>query len=146
MSPTFERIVQTTPPFDKRSSDPKKNYGIGGLTLRYILKGPKGATQFVFYTCQHQKHVADELVRQDNTRFNRFHGMGADVGCHSPVPMYEGQTPMKGKCDVLGGTCYYDGSSLQASEFEDEFLREGEPAVWRLLEDRYHLWLDKSDD
>ena len=119
---TFERSIQVSPPFDKRTNDPKTNGGIGAMELRFILKGAKGATQFVFYN-----------------------GMGDDIGYHSYKPQYEGHTAMRKTCDILGCACYYDGSSQQASEFEDEFLREGEPAVWRMLEERYHSWFEKED-
>lgn len=145
---TFEKIIQVQPPFDKRHSDPKQNYGIGGMTLRFILKGPKGATQFIFYTGQHLKHVADELYTSNrDVRFNPFHGMGADIGRHAYAPgEYDDKDkPSQKECDILGCPCWYDGSGLQASEFEDEFLRDGEPAVWRMLEERYYLWLDQKE-
>lgn len=142
----FERIIQVQPPYDKRHPDPSKNYGIHGMTLRFILKGPKGATQFIFYTGQHLKHVADELAaKQNGSRFNRFHGMGADIGYHAYTPQYEGQTPME-KCDILGCDCYYDGSSLRAREFEDEFLQRGEEAVWPMLEDEYRRRFEEKSD
>jgi hypothetical protein len=142
----LEKIIEISPPFDRRHEDPSKNYGIGGMTLRFILKGPKGATQFMFYTAQHLQHVADELYfRNRSSRYNPFKGMGADIGYHSHRPMYEGHTPMNGTCDVLGGQCYYDGSSLQASEFEETFLREGTPAVWKMLEERYHSLFSEAD-
>lgn len=138
----FEKIIRVSPPYDKRHSDPKKNYGIGGMSLRFILKGTKGATQFVFLTGQYQKHVADELATKYDGRYNSFHGRGADIGYHSPVPHYEGQSICQNDCEVLGGPCYYDGSSLQAGDFEETFLREGEPAVWAMLEERYHEIFD----
>ena len=142
---TFERSIQVIPPFDKRTNDPETNGGIGAMQLRFILKGEKGATQFVFYTGQYLRHVADELVAKSLGQVNSFHGMGADIGYHSYKPQYEGHTVMRENCDILGCACYYDGSSLQAREFEDEFLREGEPAVWRMLEERYRFWFEKED-
>ena len=41
-------------------------------------------------------------------------------------------------CDVIGGNCYSDGSSLYAMEvvFPD-FMKRGEEAVWYHLEDLY---------
>ena len=85
----LERIIQVSPPFDKRTNDLETNYGIGAMQLRFILKGANGATQFVFYN-----------------------GMGEDIGYHSYTPQYEGQTVMRKTCDILGCACYYDGSSL----------------------------------
>jgi len=140
----FEKIIKISPPYDKRSADPSKNYGIGGMTITFILKGALGATQFTFYTGQYQKHTADELWRKDELKHNPFKGMGADIGCHSRKPSYEGQNSTDEDCDLVGGKCFYDGSSLQASEFEDEFLTNGEPAVWKMLEERYNMWLTPS--
>lgn len=39
------RLVEWTPAYDKQ---PK--YGIHGMELRFVLKGPEGATQFLLYT------------------------------------------------------------------------------------------------
>jgi hypothetical protein len=46
----LEKIVKFDPAYDKRSSDHKKNYGVHGVTLRMVLKGNKGAVQFVLFT------------------------------------------------------------------------------------------------
>jgi len=35
----LERIVDFSPAFDKRHKDPKKNYGIGAVLIRFVLKG-----------------------------------------------------------------------------------------------------------
>lgn len=137
MSTTFQRIIQVTPAFDKRNDDPKKNYGIGAMTLRFLLVGDRGAVQFVFYTAQYTRPVADELWAKSH-KYNPFHGMGVDIGYHSPVAQYEDQ-PQR-PCDVLScKQCYYDGSSLRASEFADEFLEGGEAVVWPMLEREYAL-------
>lgn len=142
----FEKITQVTGAWDKTHPEPSKNYGIHSMQLRFILKGEKGATQFCFSTCQHLKHVADNLyANHRNLRFNPFHGMGTDIGYHSPTPQYEGQTPMD--CDLLpGGKCYYDGTSLGASEFEDEFIAGGDAVVWPMLEKRYRELFEGPQD
>jgi hypothetical protein len=56
----FERIVQFLPAFDKRHPDPSKNYGIHGVELRMVLKGPKGAVQFVLFTNWQLLHITRE--------------------------------------------------------------------------------------
>lgn len=135
---TFERSVEVRGAYDKRNPDSTKNYGIHAMTLRFVLKGPKGAMQFVFYTAQHLRHVADELYTSNtDVRYNPFHGTGADIGYHSLTPHYEGQPCHD--CDLLpGGKCYYDGTSLGATKFEDEFIAGGDAVVWPMLEKRYH--------
>lgn len=128
----FEKITQVTGAFDKRDPDPTKNYGIHGMSIRFVLKGPKGATQFLVYTSMHLPHVHDELQLKGLD----LKPMGADIGYHSYVPQYEGQTSMK-DCDILGCDCYYDGSSLRADEFMPTFLSGGDKVVWTMLEEEY---------
>lgn len=133
----FKQIISIQPPFDKRNADPNKDYGIGGLLIRFMLLGPKGATQFVYSTAQYQKHVADEFWNEPRRKYNPFTGMAFDIGYHSPVAQYERQKSRE--CDLLPeGKCFYDGSSLQASEFEERFLQDGEEAVWPMLRERYN--------
>lgn len=135
MSDKFKRITRVSPAFDSRHDDPKKNYGIGSMTLRFVLVGELGAVQFVFYTAQYTRNVADELFNK-NRKYNPFHGMGADIGYHSPIAMYDGQHQRD--CDVIPcGKCFYDGSSLRASEFADEFISGGDAVVWPMLEREY---------
>jgi len=135
---SFEHIVKVTGAFDRRDPDPKKNYGIHGMELRFILKGERGAMQFVVYTPIHLEHVAEELWQNHRTKnYNPFKATGADIGYHSKTPRYEEQPKME--CEYTGcGHCYYDGSSLQADEFMPEFLAGGSDAVWKMLEERYN--------
>lgn len=134
---TFERITEIIGAYDRRDPNPHKNCGIHGMDMRFILRGSKGAVQFVFYSAQHLRHVADELLRSADPRFNPFHGIGVDIGYHSPKPMYPGQTGREDCPYLNGATCYYDGSSLRASEFEDAFIAGGSEAVWPMLEAEY---------
>lgn len=123
--------------FDKRHPDPHQNYGIHGMELMFRLQGPRGVVQFLVYTGMHLRHVEEELwERNQGGRYNPFSPDGADIGYHSPVPTYEGQTARE--CDLLPeGKCYYDGTSLGASEFMPTFLEGGDEAVWKMLEERY---------
>jgi len=128
----FEKIVTMSGAYDKRHPDPKKNYGIHGMDIRFVLKNEKGAVQFLAFTGIHLPHVAQEFKGRE------YFGepTGADIGYHSPTPMYEGQEPMD--CDLMAeGKCYYDGSGLQADEFMPEFIAGGTDAVWKMLEKRH---------
>ena len=140
----FEKIVQVSPPFDRRNADPKLNYGIHGMDLKFVLKGELGATQFLVYTPLHLPHVADELFNSPERKYNPFRGMGADLGYHSYKPMWDDQKPMS-DCDILGCDCYYDGSGLAAEELYVSFLQQGEPAVWRKLEQYYTKMFSHPD-
>lgn len=136
---TFERRITMRGAFDRRHPDPKQNYGIHGMEIRFTLIGEWGATQFLVYTPIHLRHVADELWEKANRRYNPFEAAGADIGYHALHPHYEGQEEYE--CDLLpGGKCFYDGSGLAADEFLPEFVAGGSDVVWPMLEERYHKW------
>ncbi len=134
----FVRELTIVPPFDKRSNDPGRNYGIHGMEFRFVLSKDNRATQFVAYTQLHLPHVARELHEQPKSRYlNPMEIQGADVGYHSPTPTYEGQTCTDEACQVTGGKCYYDGSSLRAEEWAKRWLEDGTDMIWMLLREQY---------
>lgn len=141
----LERIIEITPAFDKRHLDPSKNYGIGSCVIRMVLKGPKGAYQFILDTGWDLPHVQEYLVKEHDQPKNYCRNpMPADVGYHSSKPMYEGQTQMSGKCEfVEGGKCYYDGSTLHANSVYLMLLEGGSEKVWQYLEKLYKEELEK---
>lgn len=131
---TFRREVVFEPAFDKRHTDPEKNYGIGGVVMKFFLVGPAGTIQFVTSTGWHLPRVVDEGIKGTL--------MAYDIGYHSPKSMYEGQTVLTTECELVeGGTCYYDGSGLQADAFLRILIEQGSDALWAALEKRYHVWL-----
>lgn len=141
----MERIITFEPAYDKRDPNPRKNYGIHGVNLRFVLKGDKGAVQFVIYTNWMLPHVTQELLHKASgkeliSRYIEFTflPMPADRGYHSPVPMYEGQSIVSDSCEYLDGKpCYYDGSGLTAEDIYKRLVAEGDSAVWEELESYY---------
>ena len=135
-----ERIMRFRPAFDKRSSNPKKNYGIHGAELAFYLKGEEGAIQFVIYTNWHLPHVQKEL---DNKLHDHIlcHPMPADLGYHSKIPRYDGQKALTEDCEWTGGKCYYDGSGLNADRIYKILVEQGDEAVWKELEKEYTIRL-----
>jgi hypothetical protein len=134
----FRRRVEFCPAYDKRHTDPKKNYGVRGMELRFVLIGPMGATQFVFSTGLQLPHVRKEWFDKHNGEFETCDlnkPMGVEVGYHAREAQYEGQTARP--CGYLGGECFYDGSGLRADEFYPTFLAEGDDAVWTMLREEY---------
>lgn len=134
----LERILDLSPAWDKRSADPKTNYGIHGADLRLVVKGPLGAVQFLLFTGWDCKKIRAEQRRRSEWG---GHVMAADLGYHSPRPMYEGQGEQSppGECPYVpaGSSCYYDGSGLNAERIFDTLTDEGEEAAWAALEDYY---------
>ena len=149
----FERIVECEPAYDRRNPDSSKDYGIGAVRIRFVLKGPKGSVQFLIGTDWYLPAIQPEIDAKDRAwdRANppirhRVRPNGWDVGYHSPRPRYKGQNPMDGKCEyVQGGKCYYDGSGLRADEWvKDILLPQGSDGVWKALETEYHVLFTKK--
>lgn len=130
----FERRVEFSPAYDKRDPDPKKNYGIGSVNIRFVLIGDKRAVQFYLMTGSWVlPHVAEEYKAKGLVS----EVLPADLGYHSPVPMYDGHDSITENCEYIGGPCYYDGSGLAANRIWKVLLEEGDKGVWRELEEYY---------
>jgi hypothetical protein len=144
----FTRQVKFYPAYDKRNSDPKKNYGIHGVDMRFLLTGEKGVIQFVIFTNWYLPNVKEEFeAKRQFSQYNAFTPMPADVGYHSYTPMYEGQNVASESCEYLGGKpCYYDGSGLYAETVFDVLVKDGDEAVWKLLEESYYDHFGKQED
>jgi hypothetical protein len=207
----LKRIIEVEPAYDKRNPDPSKDYGIHGVSIRLVLRGPLGAVQFLLYTNRQLPHIQamtlkrviaefPEISPVDQRKILDYSGdftvgqelaevaewekflnklelsehtllqpMAADIGYHSPEPMYEGQQPIchilrEPKFDKTTGKitpaiygdpvicpyvdndipCYYDGSTLNAEPIYQIFLKKGEEALWRELEKRYEIQFVKS--
>ena len=131
----MERLVFFEPGFDRRSSDPKKNYGITGMKIRFVLRGEQGAVQFLVGTSWYPEHVQRERHGKVDRYFD-VQPLAWDLGFHSIAPRGNGESSFD--CDVLPtGKCYYDGSTLNAEPIRDRFLVEGDDAVWEELEVYY---------
>lgn len=139
----MKRDIVFEPAYDKRNADAKKNYGIHGVNMCWYLKGELGTVQFLVYTNWHLPHVQDEIDAKAEPEYARFKHYNhkpqpADVGYHSPKPMYDDDTPVLESCDALDGRpCYYGGSGLHAQHVFGVLLKEGDKAVWKHLEDYY---------
>lgn len=129
--------------FDKRHPEPNKNYGIGSVELGWYVKGEAGVIQFTLITGWHLKRVADELIRRCDGPNGQFphcslQPLPSDIGYHSPVPLYDGQTVLTDECPFLDGRpCYYDGSSSMADGVFKVLVEQGEDALWAALEEWY---------
>lgn len=127
------------PAFDKRDADPKKNYGIGAMTMTFLVIGPKGAVQWMISTNWYVDSACRHLDGFPRSRLDKPRPMGYDLGYHSKEPHYEDQEAIRGgeTCEYTGGPCYYDGSSLNAELPIEGFLAGGEDYLWPKLEALY---------
>lgn len=137
----WERDVIFYPGYDKRDPNPSKNYGICGGRLIFVLKGTKGAIQFMVGMPLYPDTAVQHLINHHNGNAyeiaKSMKPSGWDVGYHSHEPMYEGHEPMQGECHIIGGKCFYDGSSLRADEWLSEFLVGGTNWLWPQMEREY---------
>ena len=138
----FKRIMRTRPPFDKRSDDPNKNYGVGGLRLWFILKGKQGAVQIMLGTKLYPAKVMREWKRKgDDYPFHNDEESITcwDVGFHSKKKPHYFETSDKQECDILG-KCYYDGSSLRGEDDNvvENYMEHGDDWIWEYLEKYYY--------
>jgi hypothetical protein len=142
----FKREIEWTPAFDKRHTDPQKNYGIHGVNMKWLLTGPKGVIQFMVYTNWHLPHVRREREERVSDHY-LCQPIPADVGYHSPTPMHEGEKPCTESCPYLGGKpCYYDGSGMAAVELFDVLVTKGGEAVWEEMEDTYRSCFEEGEE
>lgn len=138
----MKKEITFVPAFDKRNSNPSKSYGIHGVDIKFIYGDGRGYVQFVLYTNWQLPSVEEEALAKANSSIatNRYpfvmwqKPMAADLGYHSPTPIFEGQDPMD-NCHLLGGgKCYYDGSRLNAERIFTVLREQGSEGVWSELE------------
>lgn len=149
----FERRVDVSPSFARLHSNPSVNYGIGAMRLWFILIGPKGAVQWQIGTnwyCklaqEHLRSLPDRLndAAENSLGGSRYQPQAWDLGYHAREPQYESQTAVRDECHVLGGPCYYDGSSLNAEYLIDGFLEGGDRFLWPALEEYYRHTFEEA--
>ena len=133
-----------------KSSDCKPNsgwsHGKHGLEIKFVVKGDKGAIQFLLYTGwipQYSKR--DSISGLYINNWGSF-VLPADLGYHSKEPMYEGQDTIVDSCVYCDGLpCYYDGSSLNASDAMYTLVNGGDKALWEFLKGFYnHIFYNGS--
>lgn len=136
----FSRRVVFQAAYDKRSKDPRKDYGVGQVYIHFSLVGPVGAISVVISTGWYLPHVARKQVRS-NIEWMQKWGHPLDrvgqygVHFHYPNPQYEDHS--QSDCDLLpGGKCYGNGRFADDS-YLNILLAEGDDAVWKKLEEEY---------
>ena len=129
----MERIIEITPAFNKMS----EGLGVHGCGLRMVLKGPLGAVNFVLYTQWQLPSTIEMWKGKGQYSVGMNEPVPADLGFHSPKPIYDGQPAVRSDCSYVDGPCYYDGSSLNAMSMYRVLVERGSDGVWEELE-RYY--------
>lgn len=137
--------IEISPAWDKRSDVLGKNYGIHSCELRMYLGNDDGWVQFITYTGWYTPEIEEEYKHNPKVKlvievypFTMIAApQPADLGFHSPKPIYEGQDS-RNDCHLLKGPCFYDGSGLNAIEMFNHLRREGTEGVWKRLENYWN--------
>lgn len=137
-----EHWIECNAAYDRSDPDPKKSYGVHGVDMRWYVRGPEGAVQFVVYTNWHLPHVQERLDARDGSKFPHVlcHPLPADIGYHARTAQYDGQTPITPDepCPLIGVPCYYDGSGLHAEKVFRILIEQGGDALWAYLDNYYN--------
>ena len=140
----LEESVQFTPGFNCRDRS-GNGHGVHGMEVWWLLRGPAGAAQFLLYTDWvpgkltpgHGLSLDGSVPGKFTRDGEQMYPMGADLGYHSRRPQHEEQKPISDDCSVIGGPCYYDGSTSRAEDLKREFVVKGENVIWQALENEY---------
>ncbi len=141
--------IRFYPAWDKRSDDPKKNYGIHGVTIGFYLTGEKGTVQFTIYSNWQLKNVQHEIDSKTphiDFPYLSHKPLPADLGYHARIPQYEGQDCMDLNCEFIGDKCFYDGSSLNAERVFNVLTEKGHDGVWEELADFYNELIGENNE
>lgn len=144
----FERIIRFNPAFDKRHAEDNKNYGIGSVTIIFILKGHHGAVQvmintdwFLPATIKEYKKIGNKgKCPPTNLRDKEDYLDCWDVGFHAKVKPSYMEYSNENNCDILdSGKCYYDGSGTKGHDDKviKILLEKGSDGIWKYLEKYY---------
>lgn len=125
----LERIISFRPGYICEMGP--QGHGVHGMDLIFVVKGEKGAIQFLLFTGWMPNWT-------EYSQPQPYHPIPAELGVHSRAPLYESQAVICRPCQWLGGTCYYLGSVLQAESAFKLFVKEGEEALWKHLEATYN--------
>lgn len=125
------RCLTITGAWDKRSDNPAKNYGVHGMDLYFEVKRANIGATARFFTNWHLEIVL-YWWKSRGISPSSNEGLGS-IDYHSPIALYEGQTPTT-LCKVTGGNCYGGGSSLAAVDIWRKFKEDPE-SIWTTLEE-----------
>ena len=78
---------------------------------------------------------------------NRFLFSVHGIESHRKNPSYEGAMPYEGYCWVTHGTCYPDGSTINAKESLEHINPDGsnDSEIWMVLHKFYNDWIDREN-
>lgn len=158
----MEKWIEVNPAYDGRLMEPPRDVGAHGVELSFYLRTDIGATSFTLFTgwllpetvrFPYRVFSADEIqptklkwnsdfsvIKYAKQMDTSFGPLPVDLSYHSWEPQQNWHTEsVASECNLSPtGTCYSDGSGLNAISVFDSLLREGHEGVWRELEEYYN--------
>jgi len=153
----MEHKILFLPAFDRTDPDPKKNYGVGDLGIKFLVIGNKGIVEFDLSTNWYFDYVMDrrvewikDLVQQKKENFLIKH-----VLCPKPMDLcyYSSVKVFEDDCYFENGLHFLENKSLvyYGYKYMDEkenmvahdvaywrLIKQGEDALWQYLEEYYY--------
>lgn len=152
----MERKIFFFPAWDRTDPDPKKDYGVNDLELRFVVLGDGKAVEFQLHTGWYQPHIMDRryqeikqgiyLGNKDYLVRRYINPFPADVCCFSINDLGEDSTYFEGGLDYLFDhvPCYYsykydeENSGMYSPDHALGLLVEkGDETLWQYLENYY---------
>lgn len=133
----FKTHIEIQPAFDKRDPNPSKDYGIGSVKIRFVLRGEKGA---VIFSCSTGMYLPQQVKEHGHDEWKKWQPMGYGVWYCTTTPI-EGVEPRKNCENLDGKDCYGDGSCLASDEVMPILISEGSEGLWKKLKEYYNDWL-----
>ena len=144
----MKRIVKFYPAWDRTDPDPKKNYGVRDIDLRFLVVGKDKAVEFQLSTNWYLEHVMkkrleamkhDVWVQKDDFLLKTFIApYPLDVCYYSPKRLSEDDAEWE---DGLS-----DKSIISCAPIFYGYKYEEEESGYRSPEHAYHLLLEKGED
>jgi hypothetical protein len=139
---TWQKWIETSPAWDKRSNLPRKNFGVSSASLFFYLKKVETnqTLEWVVDTAWYLPEIQKEW--EENGTLFRPKPQGNQLCGHSrPVvtEASEGDDKIYDVCKITGGPCVGDCTYI-TQDLWDALLRKGSDGVWELLEAKHAEW------
>jgi hypothetical protein len=141
----LRREVKFDSAYHRVHDDPRKNFGVGSVHVRFLLEGPEGALTYVALT---EWHLDETYAWWESRGLNdRLRRSSLPVACypavyHSPRRLTE-DDHYRGShqgCEYLGGAPCYSGDTsgyADADQLFEVLVREGDGPFWAAFEAQY---------
>lgn len=130
----LKRKIDMFPSYDEREN-PKGNYGIGAVKIRFALIGEKGAVTFSLYTDWFIESARQHLKKFNHISENKPNVM--DFSWHF-FQEKEDCDMQFNECDLSPTKkCWFNSSGIYGKKYLEGFLSGGSDYVWECLEKEY---------